>query len=281
MDNKLVEIHLESSTLCNARCRYCVHDDVKRKGMMELSLFTKIVDEAVEIGCQYFTPWLVNEPLIFPDLWVWLEYFRKKGVKAIIFTNAGRLDTDIAKKLIEYSDVIHIVVISFHGGSKEVYEYNMGLDFDITYQNIISFMGMNHTIPCEIFCMMDSVTKDTCSDFMGLWDNLGFKDVGIRARHGWAGYKPDDLSHISNMKKLDNPKRTKCTRIFEQLDVFYDGNVPLCCFDGLGKIVFGNLKYNSIKDIMENPLRRFYQEQQESGNFDILPLCRNCDLTYG
>jgi len=281
MDICLEEVHIESATYCNARCRMCPHSDMKRKGMMEFPLFKKIVDESKELGCENFTPWLINEPLIFPDLWKWMEYFREKKVKAIIFTNAGNLTEKIAGKLIEYSDVIHSITISFMGGTKEVYEANMGLNFDMTRDNIAGFLLFNHDIETHIFCIKDSFTKDTESEFLALWTGLPFASITMRVRHEWAGDRPDDYSLISQRRQANSVTRIPCSRILRQLDVFYDGSVPLCCVDWKGMARFGNVNEMSVKEIMENPLRQFYRDMHNEGFAGELPFCKDCDLTIG
>jgi len=280
------EVHIESSTDCNANCKFCLNSTLKRKGMMEFQLFKKIVDESVELGCPVFTPWFINEPLIFPDLWKWMEYFRKKKVKAIIFTNAGNLTDEIGDKLFDYEDIIHSITISFMGITKEIYETNMGLDFNRTTKNIYRFMERRYvlgsTIPVYINTFKDYVTKNAESVFLDLWKGLKFSGISpMNKRHEWAGQNPDENSWIAQQRKAGAINRIACSRIMDQLDVFYDGTVPLCCMDAKGYARFGNVNEMSVKEIMENPLRQYYRDMHNEGRSGELPFCKDCDLAIG
>jgi hypothetical protein len=245
---------------------------------MPFSLFQKVVDNAVDLGCFLYTPFRVNEPLVFNDFFAWMDYFRKKKCRVVLFTNASHLNSEMAKVLITYSDVIHSITFSFHGGNKEVYQDQMGLDFDKVRANITTFMQMDHQIECYIFCMHRSPMVITEDSFASLWDGLPFKGVGIRATFEWAGDKPDELTHFNSRKQAGEITRVPCSRILRQLDVNYDGYVPLCCVDGHGKVIFGNLNEISIEELWNNPLRRYYRDMHNSGRSGELPLCAECGM---
>ena len=277
-DGILEEVHLEGSTLCSARCTFCVHSDMKRRGVMPFQLFKKVVDEAVDLGCRFYTPFRVNEPLVFSGFFQWMDYFKEKGCKAVIFTNASHLTGETAKRLIDYSDAIHSITFSFHGCNKEVYQREMGLDFDSVRANIINFMSMTHDIECNIFCMYRSTTEVSEPDFMALWQDLPFASVGIRATFEWVGDKPDPLTHFNAKKEQGEIKRVPCSRILRQLEVNYDGYAPLCCMDGHSRVIFGNLNEISIEELWNNPLRRYYRDMHNEGRSGELPLCAECGM---
>jgi hypothetical protein len=184
----------------------------------------------------------------------------------------------MARRLIEYSDTIHSITFSFHGGTKEVYEDQMGLNFERVRNNILYFMDMDHDIECHIFCMHRSPIVFSEDSFRQLWNGMPFKSIGIRATFEWAGDKPDELTHFNNRKKEGEIERVPCSRILRQLDVNYDGYVPLCCVDGHGKVIFGNLKEMTIEEIWKNPLRRYYRDMHNAGRSGELPLCAECGM---
>jgi MoaA/NifB/PqqE/SkfB family radical SAM enzyme len=272
----LEEVHLESSTYCDAACIFCPQKDVTREGEMQYDLFMKIVDEAVDLGCEHFTPFRANEPLQFYRLFEWLVYFRYKKVKAIIFTNGNNLDPVIANGLLEYSDVIHSITFSFHGGTPEIYRQNMGLDFTKVSNNIIYFMNMKPVFPVHIFCMKRSTTVESIDAFLDFWNQVeNFTSVGIRGTMEWAGDRPDDMT-----LDIESANRIPCSRVLRQLDVAYNGDVCLCCVDAHNQIVFGNLYELTIEEILNNRLRKWYVEQHQMCNFNI-PLCDSCSINIG
>jgi len=280
-DIHLEEVHLESSTYSDAGCIFCPQKDVKRKGQMSYDLMMKIVDEAVDLGCRVFTPFRANEPLQFPRLMEWLSYFRRKKAQGIIFTNANNLTLDIGDGLIK-SEAVHSVTVSFHGGTPEIYKANMGLDFHKVRQNVLNFLAMKPPFPVNIFCMHRSSTVDGETAFMGMFGGVdGFASVGIRGAMEWTGDRPDSMTTIKEWEREGKEiTRVPCSRILRQLDVAYNGDVCLCCVDAHAQINFGNLKEQSIEEIWNNRLRRWYVEQHEAGNFD-LPLCNQCSMNIG
>ena len=275
MDIVLEEVHLESSTACNANCTFCPHSDIKRRGMMEFSLFKKIVDEAVDLGCQHFAPFRFNEPLIFPHLWEWLDYIRSKKVFIGLATNAGNLTDEIANKLIEYKDAIFLITIGFHGGTKAIYEHNVGLDFDKVRSNVVNFISKEPGITTDIFCLRRSATYAGENAFLNLWKGLPFHSVRLVLSMEWAGERPDSMT-LRAQREGHPLQYIPCSRILRQLDVNYDGWVSLCCVDAHSKILFGNLKEQSIVEIWNNPLRQFYSDYHNTGKSGLLPLCDKC-----
>jgi hypothetical protein len=177
----------------------------------------------------------------------------------------------MAIKIIDYSDVIQSLTFSFHGGNKEVYEASMGLNFDITKGNIVGFMGMEHNIESHICCIHRSNISPSEAEFVKMWSGIRFSSVSIRPSCNWMGDKPDDMV-------LDIGKKIPCSRILRQLDVQFDGYVPLCCLDGHGRIIFGDLKYMTIKEIWANKLREHYRRMHMENRYDELPYCSQCGV---
>jgi radical SAM protein with 4Fe4S-binding SPASM domain len=274
----LEEVHLESSTYCDAACVFCPQKSVKRKGEMSYDLMMKVVDEAVDLGCGVFTPFRANEPLQFHRLIGWLLYFRRKKVKAIIFTNANNLTDEMGAELIQFSDVIHSVTISFHGGTPEVYNANMGLDFQKVSENVKAFVAKVPLFPVHIFCMRRSTVAGSEEDFLRFWQPVaGFTSVTIRGTMEWAGDCPDEMAPL---RELDAVNRVPCSRILRQLDVAYNGDVALCCVDAHNQVLFGNLQAQTIQETWDNRMRQWYMEQHNACNFDI-PLCKECSINIG
>ena len=140
MNTPLNYVHLESSTACNAKCKMCPHSQIVRHGTMDYSLFTKIVDQAMDLGCKNFTLFRLGEPLLFPRLFEWMDYLRRKEAKVSIYTNGSMLTQETGDRLKEYADMYCDFTISFHGYDADSYNSMMGLDFDKVTERIKNFM---------------------------------------------------------------------------------------------------------------------------------------------
>jgi hypothetical protein len=265
------QIHIEGSTLCNGHCGFCPHDKVKRKEHLPFTLFKKIVDQGMDLGCSNFCPFRVNEPLLFPDLFLWLDYIRLKGGTVDLFTNGSLLDNVMAQRLIEYSSIINEIVFSFHGGTKESYEQTMGFSYDLVKDNILSFISLKPSFKYSIF----SLIENDFQSFLQTWQDKGFSDIFSSRYLEWGG-------SITNNKTLlndkENYKRDPCVRLTDQLDIMCNGLVCLCCMDAHGEVLFGDIKNDNLTDILNNSIRRYYIEKHLEGKSDELLLCKDCSM---
>lgn len=275
----LNDIHIESSTVCDAKCVFCPHTEVNRSGSMSFDLFTKIADDAIALGCKRITPFRVGEPLLFPGLFRWLDYLVGKGVIVSLFTNASNLTEKTGKRLLEYSDFV-IMTISFHGHNPETYEANMGLSFDRVYTNIVNFMKSNDSIPVSIFCLVDSPAKHEVDSFDQLWQGLPFHGVGTARYMEWAGARKLWQTKLDALaREPEKYHRLPCDYVVHHLDVMFDGSVCLCCVDYQGEVIFGNLKYQTITEVFNSRLYQYYLQKHLDGTWGSLPLCSECSMS--
>lgn len=280
MGFELNDIHLESSTVCSGKCFMCPHDELNRKGTMDFDLYKKIVDDAISLGCKRITPFRLGDPLLFGDLFRWIDYV--KGVSDVyisLFTNASNLTDDICDQLGKYSNKL-MMTISFHGYNRESYEFNMNLNFEKTKANVYNYMRRNLQIPTNIYALLADPTQEQIDQFQDLWRGKGFN--GVSAGGGfmeWTGARKVSRTKLDLMK--ENPakyRRVPCDYVLHHLDVMYDGKVCLCCVDYQGEVVFGDLEYQSIMDIYKGRLYQYWIEQHQKNGGANLPLCKDCSI---
>lgn len=277
MPKSLDYVHIESSTHCNAKCKFCPHSQIKRHGMMKYKMFTNIIDQAMDLGCKAFTVFRLGEPLLFPHLFDWLDYIRLKKANVSIYTNGYNLTPEIGKRLKEYSDIYCDFTISFHGYNQVSYEDNMGISFDRVYNRILDFMKDN-PIKVNIYSLVNDIKDKVIREkFYGLWNGIGFSGVGLSRYMEWAGsitgFSTIRTELIAGKLKVEI---VPCHRILHELDIMYDGTACLCCVDAFGDITFGNINDLSMKEILNHKLRLHYQEEHLNGNSEQLPLCKHC-----
>jgi len=246
---------------------------------MEYDLFTSIVDQAQALGCNAFTIFRLGEPLLFPGLFKWLDYFQEKQAKVSIYTNASNLTPEIGRRLQDYRDIYSDVTVSFHGIDAESYHENMGLDFHKVHGNIVEFMKYNE-IPMNIYMLAnDPGDPDLIDKFKSLWEGVGFKGVALCHYMEWAG-NVEGFRTLKAMMELEDVKMVKepCFRALHELDVMYDGTVVLCCVDAHGEITFGNLNQDSMEEVFNHKLRLYYQQKHMASESSELPLCGKCGI---
>ena len=67
-----------------------------------------------------------------------------------------------------------------------------------------------------------------------------------------------------------------CARAFGQIMVLWDGRVSLCCFDGEGDEILGDLKTQTIREVYNAGRALEIRTAHAEGRRGEIPLCRNC-----
>lgn len=255
-------IQFETSTYCNAKCDFCPRYEMTRPmGYMSDELFHKIIKEAKELGYEEYCPFLNGEPFIFPKIWDWLDYMQKEGVKVTLYTNGEYMDVDRLRKY----DNIHLINVSINAATKEMYDKIMrGPDFDKVVANTKKLIEKPF---CKIKIGFVKTPENYCEKgkFRDMWGEY----ANFVPYANWTGDR-------KSPNKDDKQKRT-CSRVARTTIVLWDGRVALCCMDYDGKVIFGDLNKDSLKDI-ENR-KRVLIKQHKNNNFSMHP-CNVCNYNY-
>ncbi len=255
-------IQFEGSTFCNANCIFCPRMDMTRpKGTMSDELFHKVIKEGKEMGVHRFMPFLNGEPFIHPKIFEWLDYMKKEGVSVCLYTNAGLLTKEKVDKLVKYSNIEYINC-SFNAATKETYDKIVrGPDFEKTKGNIEYLVSK---APFKVRVGMTVIEENVHEK------ELFRKQWGKRAKFGeflnWAGYR-HDLVEMTG-------ERMPCAQFLTKLTILWDGKVCLCCMDYDGRVIFGDLNRESLREIWE----RMGAVRKKHKQLDFnLPLCEECN----
>ncbi|PHR30240.1 MAG: radical SAM/SPASM domain-containing protein [Desulfotalea sp.] len=98
----LLSLELELSRACDLRCVYCyAASGVALAGELTLTEIYSVIDQAVGLGVKKIIVLGGGEPLIYPNLFVVLEYIKEKELRCDLFTNGQTLDAAVAGRLFE------------------------------------------------------------------------------------------------------------------------------------------------------------------------------------
>lgn len=266
-------IIIETTNLCNASCVMCSYSIMKRKkGIMSEDLFRKIVSEAKQFKVKRFTLSGIGEPLLDPNLTKRIKFLKSqiKNSKIRIFTNASLLNKERAKSLAESG--IDEVIISFNG-YKSSYEKVMKLNFEQTVNNINYFLEKKpKKLPVHLSCMYVNENAKDIKKINKLWDD-DIDLIAIKMPENWAGGK-----NINTPFSLPYPiKKWPCKGIFDSFNIYWDGKVVLCCRDYDAQLVVGNVNKETIQKVWAGNKLKIIRQKHLRGNFDEIPICKNCD----
>lgn len=280
------QINIETTSHCNAECIICPHKTMKRKpGMMEESLWRRILKDCNNHvhNIHYH---LNGEPLMNPDLPRIIAYGREinPGAKHVFYTNGALLGKRAHEFFANPASVPDEIMISFDGGTKEVYEsHRKGLVFEETISSIAQFIKARNDSGSQKpvihpLMVMTKENEHTVPQFMALFTSLGIpaKDFIFSGPMNWAGavnvHQPQSIRW----------NQTPCPWLFHNhLFILYTGEAVLCCMDYEGTEIMGDARTQSVHDICYKgryeALRGIYINKQ----WDKLPLCRTCSFGGG
>ena len=262
-----ITAQLQTVDGCNARCYKCPASYIYHSyQLMTDFVFEKIVWGIFRLNKKtLFAMYLQNEPLLDPLLFKRIEFIKKIfGANAFfeISTN-GILAPKFYKEIIEYFDVIIISIQGWNVDSfNAIHRTNISQK---QFENIIYYYQ-------EIKKRKEHVFVKQFKYKLAEGYHIQDVDKWYRMQYSRAGF----LSNNRILKtKLHGCARNK----HKILNFLYDGSMILCCMDYLRQTVLGNIKHQSLRDILQSNLYKTYISKVEG----IIPseqdfICKKCEL---
>jgi radical SAM protein with 4Fe4S-binding SPASM domain len=240
---------------------------------MDLGLFKKIINDAASYGITSISLTGFGEPFTDPDLFERCEYIRQKLPQAKIYvsSNCFLMTPEKYDNVARYIDTLKI---SIYGFSKEVYEkcHRGVLKRETSYSNILGFLDKIKGLEKKPYTIgLFVVTKDNKDDRD---DWVKFWETKLNEVFVWL---PHNFGDGRSYRKINTSKLVSCGRPFkEPLYIHADGKVSGCCFDFNKKLLIGDLKTETISDILNSETFEKLKKAHETKEFKGY-LCENCD----
>lgn len=289
MVNANVTLQIETISSCNARCHFCVYkNNYKwRAGKkMDDKLFYKIIDEAATI--KYFRTFIFHglcEPLLDSRIEQFVDYTNRvmpKGTIKNLFTNGVYLFPERFDALRKAG--LDSIIISLNANNQEQHERVMGLKgkFDQVVANTeYARANRGDMINFQVDAVHndDQFPEAECYKFLEKWGVRygstcppGMKQgtgVGLVVREGnWAGE--------NRTIRMPEKNNTSCARALSAFNVLYTGVVSACCFDPTGKLTFGDLNTQSIREIYNSDKYVQFRQDHFENKADNWEICAKC-----
>ncbi|MEK7308057.1 MAG: radical SAM/SPASM domain-containing protein [Nitrospirota bacterium] len=270
------ELRFEVTTRCNYNCIICPREKLTRKKeTMSFELFKTLFDKINKETSQYNTLTFpgMGEPLLDRTINKKIEYAKKKDFKVLILTNASLLSVDRFRELENLG--LDSVRVSFYGNTPESYKSVHRVKDDGLFKkvrdSITEICRIKNTAEVLLtYNVVDNSNDSYVDSWIAYWkDKADLLEVW--RPHNWV----DGRSYRAVQKK----KLKTCGRPFKTpLQVQVDGTVNMCCFDFDGKLLLGDLKKQSLKEIFRSKMYKKIVERHTTGNFKNSGLiCGNCD----
>ncbi len=271
----MLEIQIETSSTCIAACHFCPYKKLKRAGkLMPIGLYRKIVDELVDIPFITRAKLVgLNEPLLDPYLIERLEYTkeRRPDITTEVFTNAVLLTQDKFEAL---KGTLDSLIISLNANSAEQHQKIMGLigKYDTVVENTKYAIANQGGMHIEIHAVInkDMFTIDDAIAFYQIWGHVALGGFGNCIKESnWAGEN-------RTVKEMTCENKEGCFRAMTNIYVQFNGIVSSCCFDPTGKMPWGDLNVQTLKEIYSNPEYVKFREDHYNDRADQYAICLGC-----
>ena len=298
-----LELMIEPSNVCNARCPTCPTGAGKmnRPGrMMTFQEFRRIVDQAGAYGGALFL-WGYGEPFLNKDLLLMIQHASSGGMHVVTSTNG-----QFFKSLEFCSEIVRSgldeLIISLDGADQQTLsKFRVDCQFD----DIVQGFRFMHAARTEL----NSMTPKIILQFIVTRHNVHqierikqiAKDLHVDTyfeKTVWMDANDPGFQSMAKELVPDDPARSRffaaedghfslkgevrnhCAQVSRRIVVNSDGSVVPCCYDLYSKYIMGNVFNESVEAVWNNEQYRAFR-QQVSRDKKSLTMCRECPSGRG
>ena len=264
-----IKVGLELTSRCNLRCGMCPLPVLRRPYEdMEWSLVEKAEREIHGLGLKL--KWLheMGEPLLYDRIDDAIRLFPE----ASLSTNGLLLTAPIGEKLLNAN--LRRLRICVDSVNPEVYpQLRTGGELEKLIPLTRDFLkqAKGHPIRIEIQKMRSRLTQDeTIDDFRKLFDLREFRNASIIE-------KTCEALDVNEETDLHG-KFFGCVQgaFFTWIVIFADGRMTHCCYDAHGDQIVGDLRTQSLREILEGERFSTMFRAFQSRDLSNLPRCAEC-----
>jgi MoaA/NifB/PqqE/SkfB family radical SAM enzyme len=269
LNPRRIKVGLELTSKCNLRCGMCPLPVLRRP--YEDMVWPMVEKAEREIhGAGLKLKWLheMGEPLLYARIDDAIRLFPE----ASLSTNGLVLTEEIGARLL--ASPLKRIRICVDSVNPEVYpQLRTGGDFDKLVALTRAFLDQakGHPIRIEIQKMRSRLTlEETVDDFRALFDLKHYRNARVIE-------KTCEALDVNEETDLHG-KFYGCVQgaFFTWVVIFADGRVTHCCYDAHGDQVLGDLKTQSLHEILDSPRFAVMQAAFERRDFTDLPRCAEC-----
>jgi len=279
-------LQIESTNICNAACVFCAYPSMKRKkGVMSLPLFEKIVSEyaAMGGGALSFTP-LVGDALLDPHLLERLRMLERfPSIDQITLTTNGIALGNYSDDEVRYLlKALYCIQVSIGGLDRSTYLSQYGVDrFPETRKAMDRLVLLRKEVEKPAPVTFAFRTDDWKFPLRFRKELSSFRSQGVYTGHIW---NYDNYSGV--VSKVEHPrlvikgnstnKPLACVFPSIHMAVCWDGGITACgCADFEGdKLSIGNAENSTLAEAWSGGKHAGILDSFSRGA--VAPICREC-----
>lgn len=288
-------VFVDPSSACNFRCTFCPtgHRDLisstgRFQGAMSLDVFTKVIDDLGAFGTpiKLLRLYKDGEPFLNKKLAEMVAYAKKSGhiERVDTITNGSLLTPERLAPVLAAG--IDRISISIDGMTREQYKEVTGydLDFDELVRNIQWLYENKGTCEVAVKIIDDIVTEEEKNRFFSIFEDKCDFISTENLIPSWPEFDIVERSGfiMSGKETFHLPLKPKevCTFIFYSMAINADGKVSACLMDWSRKLVIGDVRTQSVKEIWHSEAMNALRYQHLSGKASQNSVCGQCGELY-
>lgn len=283
-------LFVDPSSACNFKCSFCPNGDVdlirttgRWQGPMSMDVYRKVIDDLKEFDepLKVLRLYKEGEPFLNKNFADMILYAKKAGIAQSIdtTTNGFLLEPERIKPVLDAG--IDRINISVDGLSDEQFLEFTGVkvNFDKFVDNIRKMYDMKGS--CEICIKIagDFLSEEDKNKFYNVFGNYADRIFIENVAPCWPEFDVENRLGVEMDRGIyDQPlsEVNVCPYIFYSMSVNSDGSVSLCFLDWARKLMIGDVRNQSVKDIWNGKEIFLHQHQHLLGNRKENPICAAC-----
>ncbi len=283
-------IAIEPTNNCQLRCKECptgMGTNTRPKGFLQFEDFQKVIDQSADYLLN-LTFYFQGEPFLYKDACRCIAYAKDKKIFVNTSTNGQNIDEDLARQIVKSG--LHRLVISLDGkdqASYEQYRQNGSIDKVLLSIRNLATAKKKKQSPFPqlvVQCLLLRSTENDINEIQTLAKQAGADKVVFKTAQFYDLKNRKELLPLNNKYsryrqnkdgnyecKTSPQKQKQCWRAWSSLVITWNMDVLPCCFDKDGLYCFGNLKQNTLLNILQSKKYLAFQDTKKN-----LPMCNNC-----
>ena len=289
-------LFVDPASICNFKCKFCptgnpelIKNSGRWQGLMDFDLYKKIIDDLkdFEEPLKVLRLYKEGEPFLNKQLADMIRYAKKSGMVQYIdtTTNGSRLQPEQIKPILDAG--LDRINISVDGMSDEQFLEFTGVKvhFDQYVENIAHLYEIKGD--CEICIKItgDFMTREEKEKFYTVFGNYADRIFIENIAPCWPEFGVEERLGVTISKGIYNQPIAEvmtCPYIFYSVAVNADGTVSLCFLDWAHKLLLGNLREQSLKEIWQGEKLFQHQIAHLGGKRKENSVCAQCgQLSHG
>ena len=274
---KFKKIYIEITNVCNLNCSFCQKID-RQLEFMNVETFKTIIKNIKEYT-DYIYLHVKGEPVLHKEIYNFIDIAGKEGLKVNITSNG----TILNHKILELEGLRQFN-FSLHS-----FEEESGINKTDYIQSILEYSkeakAKGKIVSLRLWNIEDESLREKNRDvltqieeFYGISLDL---DKFVRGR----GVKVEDKIYLNfeevfvwpNLNKKFYSEKGFCYGLNTHLGILVDGTVIPCCLDDNGVINLGNIKNNTLKEILDSERTKNIIEGFKN-RICTEELCKRCEF---